>query len=1056
MVRHSRKEGGFTLVEAIASMVLAGIVVTVAGMALVTGAKGYALTKSNVQIAQKSQVAMGRMSRELKELLTVTSAQAARMTFTRLDQNNAAATLTFYLDTASKTLRLVQGAQATGGDILLDNVQSLAFTYLKGASAWTDTEDVQLLSTVRVNYTLTREDGTGAFTFSTSITPRNNKNAGGVPPPVDRPNDLGYCFVDAAREEAPAPERQPLPSGLPVVAVMLLLAVIRRRRDAQGRAAVKNPALLRSLFGKPARPGAAARGTCPFRARVYPAIQSKPLREPENRHAWNLWQGPGARRRLQSARNSDNRHKRPGRGKRDEGGSVLVAIIATMVLVAMLGAAMLPITNTGSQGQLGAQGTMQAYYLAESGYRYAASRYLNTVSEASKDQTLYDLHYQHSGLYTLSGSGGSFDLDIYPHFARTTGAGGASTLSAQLPGALSTGLTLGTGFAEINGTIHQYSAVNTSGAPSLVFTISSGSWPASIGTGQALYFASRPSSTQTVSNNSRTLTLEATTGSAQTFPALNGSFRVRGQGGSDTNYIYERRSGATLYGITPLNDPDAAFSFTVNTTNGIVLDKFVELHSTGLWGAGTPVETSRRVIYFAPIGFVSGGIPNQKVTYLDTFDDTTLQHWFTGGDDEGQVGTHAVVDVDGNKALDVTSRVAPDSWLGGVLTESEWSVLHFSWSGTNANLAAAWEAAGQLLSYDIQTKIRVTDPTGAQDPYYMAGMLFRTQPYGEDDSSSYGISLLRARQERGWLVFWGPWYGDDEIPEEFEPSAIWEGTLETVDHGIWQERFSQPAIVLWQRTGGNFRWIAYRILTNADIVVNNGRVKNWSTLAARIIECYPMSFSNGGGGGFRYGDEVVGATSGATAEVNGTPVLSSGDWTGGTAAGALPLANVRGTFQASENLLVGGTVRARATSTPGGRTNHIRAYYGDTDAHTPNAVPTDNNRGANPRVTGSGTVNWPMDNIGDWAAANDYLTLVQWTGYNSSYATRLGTGVEANAIIQSSALSSPQDGGDTFTASELALHSTGKTADHVYFDDFAVQVEGATPSSTGFLPPIQK
>ena len=59
---------GFTLVEVIASLLIVGILGAIAGMGLVTGMKGYMQAKENAHLAQKAQIALTRINRELIEL----------------------------------------------------------------------------------------------------------------------------------------------------------------------------------------------------------------------------------------------------------------------------------------------------------------------------------------------------------------------------------------------------------------------------------------------------------------------------------------------------------------------------------------------------------------------------------------------------------------------------------------------------------------------------------------------------------------------------------------------------------------------------------------------------------------------------------------------------------------------------------------------------------------------------------------------------------------------------------------------------------------------------
>ena len=67
-----------------------------------------------------------------------------------------------------------------------------------------------------------------------------------------------------------------------------------------------------------------------------------------------------------------------------------------------------------------------------------------------------------------------------------------------------------------------------------------------------------------------------------------------------------------------------------------------------------------------------------------------------------------------------------------------------------------------------------------------------------------------------------------------------------------------------------------------------------------------FTFTNGGTTAISSGNTVVGARSGATGVVNGTPVLTSGSWAGGDAAGIITFSSVTGIFSAGEGLMVGG------------------------------------------------------------------------------------------------------------------------------------------------------
>lgn len=172
-----KKEAGFTLIEVIASLIIIGIITVFAGMAIVTGVKGYVFARDNASISQKAQLAMTRMSRELMELTNVTTADASRVTYERLN-----GVYTIYVE--DNKIKIASGGSPSGGDELVDYVSSFALTCnpdTNGNSTWSIGNDIQSLYAIKINLDLTRSDGSSDVTFSTTVNPRNNKNDGGTP-----------------------------------------------------------------------------------------------------------------------------------------------------------------------------------------------------------------------------------------------------------------------------------------------------------------------------------------------------------------------------------------------------------------------------------------------------------------------------------------------------------------------------------------------------------------------------------------------------------------------------------------------------------------------------------------------------------------------------------------------------------------------------------------------------------------------------------------------------------------------------------------------------------
>jgi len=166
-----KKQAGFTLIEIIVVLIIGGIMMTVAGMAIVTGLKGYFFVRDNASITQNAQLAMTRLSRELMELTNVTTAETSRITFSRLGLSNSQ---TIYFDLNYDTIKIVSGIAASGGDILVDRVNNFALGFYNSSDAlWVEGfDDIQDLSYITIALDLERTEGS-IISFSTTVNPRN-------------------------------------------------------------------------------------------------------------------------------------------------------------------------------------------------------------------------------------------------------------------------------------------------------------------------------------------------------------------------------------------------------------------------------------------------------------------------------------------------------------------------------------------------------------------------------------------------------------------------------------------------------------------------------------------------------------------------------------------------------------------------------------------------------------------------------------------------------------------------------------------------------------------
>jgi len=165
-----RQDAGFTLIEVILSLILAGIMAAVAGMGIVSFAKGFVLVKKSTQTAQKAQLAMARLTRELAELTSITDNSVS----TKITFGNKSGTRQIGLD--GDTIKIDEsGADLAAGDVLIDSVAGFTLAYYQNYQSdpkvlWVlGTDNINLLTAIRFEFTISGVGGS----FSTIVSPRN-------------------------------------------------------------------------------------------------------------------------------------------------------------------------------------------------------------------------------------------------------------------------------------------------------------------------------------------------------------------------------------------------------------------------------------------------------------------------------------------------------------------------------------------------------------------------------------------------------------------------------------------------------------------------------------------------------------------------------------------------------------------------------------------------------------------------------------------------------------------------------------------------------------------
>jgi len=170
------KDAGFTLIEVILSLIMLGFIAVVAGMGIVSFTKGVFFAKENTHKAQKVQLAMARLNRELMELTNIAAKDDTppnpfviydNITGRHAIAKDGSDLKMFNLPSGTVTL------PPTGDNKLMDNVDSFTLTYYKDYEAiqnWVfGMDDMSLLTAIEVDLKLIGVGGT----FSTLVFPRN-------------------------------------------------------------------------------------------------------------------------------------------------------------------------------------------------------------------------------------------------------------------------------------------------------------------------------------------------------------------------------------------------------------------------------------------------------------------------------------------------------------------------------------------------------------------------------------------------------------------------------------------------------------------------------------------------------------------------------------------------------------------------------------------------------------------------------------------------------------------------------------------------------------------
>ena len=163
---------GFSLVELVASLMIAGILPVALSTIVVTAMDGYVLSRDAVDVSQKGQLALARMHNELLHATAISTATADKIVFSNPD-GDYELERTGSIITLRRTSAPAVTSKTLVNRLLVNYGADQLFVYQKvpGNGAWSAGEDIALLYAIDI--TLKFDDNTTIF--QTSFNPRGNR-----------------------------------------------------------------------------------------------------------------------------------------------------------------------------------------------------------------------------------------------------------------------------------------------------------------------------------------------------------------------------------------------------------------------------------------------------------------------------------------------------------------------------------------------------------------------------------------------------------------------------------------------------------------------------------------------------------------------------------------------------------------------------------------------------------------------------------------------------------------------------------------------------------------
>ncbi len=723
---------GFTLIEVIVSLVLVGIMATVAGLGLVQATRSFLFAREVGVLTQKSHYAMARMR---KSLLNMQSGSYEKINATAFKVVRNGREECFSLDGTSGNLYLSDDESNLKKYLLADRISSFS------PGKITDS---------RVTLTLgVKGDNSPAISFTDTIYPRNQA-------PSDKDLDLSFLDLDKGSMGAFCFIRTALDreGDSPVV------KLFREFRDqyllgwSGGRKFVdfyylNSPGWAGHIEGKPFALSVIRLLLLPCVGMVFLFLY----------YPVGLIAFPCLAWLITRLVTGFVRSRKPVLPlAKGASGSILIGLIVTMLIMSVLGAAMVSMFSSTLMNTTMSGLTQRAYYLAESGYHYAIEQKKQFSTDRDFINTL-----NLGGSIKLQEGQFSFQVETYWYDISNQGSpmtvtvpGGTGSL-VTIPDTIESGEVLPFVFTNSSDGTQTLAncTVSNKGVDSMSLTpipdlgfvpdtnlpVLPGAFPASAQTLNA---------TEWGTASSHFLRLA---GRVDALPPKNGVIWIV-VGNSQTWILqYDALVDNTLTGLHYYKNskgtdfPSGGIQVAGNTVIAFV--QFAKIDITGLVNPGG-LNISQTISYFQPLlrlpSRVTGGGPAPPVRSI--------------------IGSHSKVTQGGHEMIKVDQTQSTYAYMASENVFQQESIAVVDWKdlGESNFLRDLWKNSDNRLSYDLQAKIKFTEKEDdtladntSEDFYinhpgcYMPGISFRTKgpnSGSEHDWVYYGLSIMRGIQGR--------------------------------------------------------------------------------------------------------------------------------------------------------------------------------------------------------------------------------------------------------------------------------------------------------------------